>query len=218
MGSTNLYPTHEMWKQIGCAGIVRCAMAVLSLGLLLSGCPDTDIGDTPPFDTTGSYLGTYSTGDGKQFRGEPDCTIDLELVQFVNQPLIAYTFAGVARLNWDCMLPQAARDALGITSEVLTTPVLATLAQDGFFSLNVSLDGSNIPQALFDALDASDIDTDVPVESFSLEFSGMGDDTDSDGMMDSCMGTLQLMVIYEDNGTQTIDLGGSFEVMRNSSP
>ena len=217
MGRTYLYPVNRTWKRIEWSCIVLHGLRVLLLGALLSGCPDTDIGDTPPFDTTGSYSGTYSTGDGKQFRGAPDCTISLELAQFVEQPLIAYTFAGIARLNWDCMLPPAARDVLGITSDVLTTPVLATLAQNGSFSLNVSLDGSNIPQALFDALDASDIDTNIPVQSFSLVFTGMGDDADSDGMMDSCMGTLQLMVVYEDNGTQMVDLGGSFEATRSST-
>ena len=187
------------------------------LGGLLSGCPDTMIGDTPPFDTTGVYSGTFSTDDGKQFFGAPDCTMELELVQFVNQPAIAYTFAGIARLNWDCILPAAVRSTLGIESDVLVSPVLATLDNDGGFSLELSIDGSNIPAALRQALDESEVDPDLPLTSFSLVFTGSGTDDDADGFMDSCMGTLDLSVTYEDGGTQMVNLGGSFEVMATST-
>lgn len=192
------------------------AAALSAVAMALCGCPDTTIGDTPPFDTTGNYAGTYSTGDGKQFGGATECNVEMELVQFVNQPLIAYTFAGVARLDWDCILPPLVRASLGIESEVLAAPVLATLDNDGGFALEVDLDGSNIPQALLAALDASDVDPNLPLQSFSLVFTGMGEDTDSDGLMDSCMGSLAVSATYEDNGTQTIDLSGAFDVVRSA--
>lgn len=188
---------------------VLCLM-LMALCLALSGCPDTNIGDTPPFDTTGTYQGTYSTGEEKQFFGAEDCFIELELVQFVQQPAIAYTFAGIARLEWDCILPAAVRSSLGIESEMLVSPVLATLDNDGGFSLDLDLDGSNVPPALRQALDDSEVDPDLPLTSFSLEFNGMGTDLDLDGFMDECAGTLALMATYEDDGAQTIDLGGSF--------
>ena len=138
-------------------------------------------------------------------------------MQFVNQPIVAYTFAGIARLDWDCLLPTAARDALGITSDVLISPVYATLDNEGGYSLEVDLDGSNIPQVLLDALDSSEVDTSIPVQSFSLVFTGTGQDTDSDGLMDATTGTLAAMLTYEDNGLQTIDLSGSFSATRTAS-
>ena len=189
------------------------AVALGAVALVLAGCPDTTIGDTPPFDTTGNYSGMYSTNN-KQFGGAADCNMELELVQFVNTPLIAYTFAGIARLNWDCILPQIVRTSLGIESDVLVAPVLATLNNNGGFALDVDLDGSNIPQALLDQLDASEVDPNIPLQSFTVHFAGTGVDTDNDGLMDSCMGTLSVMATYEDNGTQTIDLDGTFDVTR----
>ena len=191
----------------------RAGILAGALGLLLApGCPITT-DDTPPFDTTGNYAGTYST-NAKQFGGADNCAIELELVQFVGQPLIAYTFAGIARLDWDCILPPLARTALGIESELLTAPVLATLNNEGGFSLEMDLDGSNIPPALLAALDDSGVDTDIPLQSFALTFTGTGEDTDDDGLMDNCAGTLDVHATYEDGGTQTIDLGGAFEVTR----
>lgn len=191
----------------------RAGILAGALGLLLApGCPNTT-GETPPFDTTGTYAGTYST-NAKQGGGADDCAITLELVQFVNQPLIAHTFAGIARLDWDCILPPLVRASLGIESEVLSAPVLATLESDGGFSLEMDLDGSNIPPALLAALDDSGVDTDIPLQSFALTFAGTGNDTDSDGFMDGCSGTLDVHATYEDGGTQTIDLGGAFEVTR----
>jgi len=206
---------NRFWK----TPVRRICAITASLGLvmvLLSGCPDTDIGDTPPFDTTGNYAGTYAT-NAKQFGGAEDCTFELELVQFVDQPLIAYTFAGIARLDWDCILPPLVRTSLGIESEVLTAPVLATLDNDGGFALEVDLDGSNIPPALLAALDDSGVDTDIPLQSFALTFTGTGEDTDDDGLMDACSGTLDVSATYVDeSGTQTIDLGGNFDVTRAS--
>ncbi|MCF6285124.1 MAG: hypothetical protein L3K26_08035 [Candidatus Hydrogenedentes bacterium] len=195
-------------------------VAAVAITVLLPGCPDTDIGTTPPFDTTGNYTGTYSTSDGKQFFGATDCNFDMELVQFVGQPLIAYTFAGIANLGWDCILPAVVRESLGISSDTLIAPVLATLDNDGGFELSVDINGSNIPQALFDLLDTSGIETDIPVESFSLDFTGTGVDADNDGFMDSCSGTLSVMVTYVDSVTTTtemIDLGGTFEVTRTAA-
>lgn len=192
---------------------VGSSITVALLLALMPGCPDTNIGNTPPFDTSGNYSGTYST-NAKQFGGADDCNFEMELVQFVNQPFIAYTFAGIARLNWDCILPPLVRASLGIESDALTAPVLATLDNDGGFSLEVDLDGSNIPPALLAALDDSGVDTDIPLQSFALTFTGIGQDTDDDGFMDSCSGTLSVHATYEDGGTQTIDLGGAFEVTR----
>lgn len=40
---------------------------------------------------------------------------------------------------------------------------------------------------------------------------------DDDGLMDACSGTLDVSATYEDeSGTQTIDLGGNFDVTRAS--
>lgn len=193
------------------------AVLFLTVSGLLVGCPPPGTTGMPPFDTTGSYAGTYSTDGSKQFGGAEDCTMTLELVQIVGIPSIAYTFAGVAQMDWDCILPPLVRTSLGIEAEVLTLPVFARLDDEGDFTLDIDLDGTNIPPALRALIDDSEVDTDIPLQSFSLLFTGTGLDADDDGFMDSCMGTVDLSFTYEDEGTQTVELGGTFDVMRTGT-
>ena len=177
------------------------------LTMILVGCPPPE--DPPPFDTTGLYMGTYEVGDSKQF-GQMECDLSLELVHLVDVPRISNTFAGVATLEWDCIFPAIVREQAGIESDAVLAPVLATLNTDGTFSLELTFDQAEIPAQLLALIDTAGIE-DLPLDNFSVVFAGTGTDSDMDGGMDSCEGTLDIFVEFTDAETSPIDIGGSFE-------
>ena len=197
--------------------VLRCGVLMAAVVLALTGLAGCNM-PTPPFNVTGTYSGVYGLDD-PQFALDDNCGITLELYHEPNIPFLQSTFAGVARLEWDCLLTPFFQTILGIESESAVLPLLATLKEDGTFSFDLELNVDDIPAALLDSIDQAGLDFD-PTESFiafAIHFSGTGVDTDDDGYMDTTDGSLSVYLQFlDDNGEEkTLDASGTYGVTRD---
>jgi hypothetical protein len=196
--------------------VLRCGLflAVCAAGLTgLTGCDLLK----PPFDVSGTYSGVFGLDD-PQFALGDNCGITLELFHLPNVPVIQSTFAGVARLDWDCLLPPVFQDLLGIVSDAAVLPLLATLKDDGSFNFELELSLDKIPPQLRDRFNPAGFDFEEAAgfDAFSISFSGTGVDEDDDFSMDSAEGNLAVLLRFR-NGegeTFTLDTSGTFGVDR----
>ena len=184
-----------------------CAVVVAALAN--TGCP-REVPE-PPFNATGNYVGTYTLDDKQPT--PTTCAVTMELYHLVEVAAIQDAFAGLAVLEWDCILSPLTRALLGIESDTFTAPVIARMQSDGAFSLNVEFDIDDIPAQLLALFDEETVDS-VPLENLSLVFAGTGEDLGADGAMDGATGTFAFDATYEDGGTQTLEVAATFEITR----
>ncbi len=198
--------------QRGNAARAIALMGGALMALTLTGCPQPP----PPFDVSGVYEGTYGLVE-PGFALPDACPIFFELYHEPQIPFIASTFAGVAWLDWDCLLNPAAQDLLGITTESLRAPVLAVLRTDGTYELNIAIDSDDLPNILAQQIDDETLDIEIlqTFQEFEFSFTGFGEDVDKNGFMDQTVGTLSVLFSFidEDGALVTIDEAGEYEAV-----
>lgn len=166
----------------------KCLVAALfTLCLVFLGCPA--LFPKPPFDTTGSYTGTWSGTPTKSSAGKIDCPITLDLEQnfdasFPEDRLVN----GVVHIDYSCL------DVPGfITLPSSDVPVSGVLSKNGDLVLASGECGT--------------------AACVALVLTGPGLDTDEDGLMESFSGDWGFAILLA--GVEAIGVDGTFEVQRN---
>lgn len=164
---------------------------------VLAGCPKL----SPPFDTTGSYEGTFSLGVQGTILVQ-DCEISLDLEQdFEALPFENSKVSGTVTLNLGCTVPTANGKA---TLEDLLNSLLGDLLSSG----PVEVTGVLGPNGTL-TLSTPDLLTECPdADCEKLLLIGTGADTDDDGKMDTFKGLFGGLV---DISGASLPLGGEFD-------
>jgi len=171
---------------------VLCLLSAVT-ALSLTGCPPSAF-PSPPFDTSGDYLGDW-TGE-VEILDEKDaaitCPLSMTLLQdtSLGYPL-NFGLAGAVEFDYDCFLPEWLLDLIGLELPALTIPVVGTLQADGDIYLTADVC----------------IEEDLCVV-FTLD--GVGQDTDSDGAMDLFTGDFEIYIDIPE--VPPIEAEGTFEV------
>lgn len=161
------------------------------VALALSGCPLPQA-PAPPFDTTGSYMGTWEAEDGVT-KATIVCDLDLDLVQDTTLPFPQnYGVSGTALVDLSCT-------QLGAILEIYEQPVVQEVPVNGVLGGDgkLLLVNGNCP----------------PGFCVVLAFGGQGEDTDDDGAMDFYSGDWNFTVLPP--GVETAIFEGTFSVEAN---
>lgn len=175
----------------------RSVLVVAVAGLVvlgLQGCPPPGGWPEPPFDTTGTYEGTWS---GRSSEPVPEdqqvieaCPLTLELTQDLTRVYPNdHAVNGVATIDPECItLPDWAQ-AIGITvpDEVNVTGVLT---DDGKLTVTSGTCGVGL--------------------CLILTLAGDGADADEDGFMDTYAGALSYILLLPEE--EPLGISGTFEV------
>lgn len=170
-------------------------IAVAMVAGALQGCP---LLPQAPFDASGEYSGTWETAEAKS-----ECPFTLSLT---HKPDFVYPFnhqvLGIAEFSYGCLIDNELLEQIQDELPELKIPLFGHFEDDGSGDLVLSLDTS---------------DLEFPF-SIILSFDGTGEDTDSDGLMDSYAGeyALSFSITTEVEGYETVDFdsAGTFGVTR----
>jgi len=151
---------------------IRSFAPGLTLAVVLLLAPGCDELPQPPFDASGSHMGTWVSAETKA-----SCPFTLSLT---HKAAFIYPFnhqvIGTAEFSYGCLLDNALLEQIRDELPELKLPVFGSLDDDGSGRMKLGVDTSLL---------------DFPF-SIDLQFDGTGEDTDADGRMDSYAGDFAL--------------------------